>query len=153
MLPDSDAVRAVYLDPQSGILAGVSAVETLAPSPSGKKIVMECGTIENDTILSVARDFQDRVSNRGEVITFVDAPVSGGPMGAQAGTLTFMVGCPPSLSSRIFPTVTSYLRHMGNEDGIFLCGDIGAGTAFKIINNYRQMINWLFQTFGNHKVF
>ena len=64
-------------------------------------------------------------------------------MGAPASTLTFMVGCPPAVSARVYPEVKSYLQHMGNADGIFLCGDVGAGTAFKIINNYLSAITSL----------
>ncbi len=54
-----------------------------------------------------------------------------------------MVGCQPAVSDRVFPLVKSYLRHMGQPDGIFLCGDVGAGTAFKIINNYLSAITSL----------
>lgn len=130
MLPDSKVVNTVYLDPETGILAGAAA------SP-GEKLVMECGTIENETILSVAKAAKDAS------LTFVDAPVSGGPMGAVAGTLTFMVGCDPSTASSTFPAAKSYLRHMGSEEGIFLCGGVGAGTAFKVINNYLSAITSL----------
>ena len=62
-------------------------------------------------------------------------------MGAVAGTLTFMLGCPPSTSPHIFPRAKSHLKHMGND--IFLCGDVGAGTAFKVINNYLSAITSL----------
>lgn len=132
MLPDSKVVKAVYLDPETGILAGAKS----APE-SKEKLIMECGTIENDTILAVAKAAQEAS------LTFVDAPVSGGPMGAAAGTLTFMVGCEPSASATTFPAAKSYLRHMGNEEGIFLCGGVGAGTAFKVINNYLSAITSL----------
>ena len=146
MLPGSGAVSAVYLDPNTGLLAGAVAAaaergEDSAPEP---KLIMECGTIEMDTITSVAKAAQETSSKTlDSTLTFVDAPVSGGPMGAQAGTLTFMVGCQPSVSPQIFPVVKSYLQHMGNPDGIFLCGDVGAGTAFKIINNYLSAITSL----------
>ena len=146
MLPGSAAVNAVYLDPDTGVLAGavVAAAargESSSPEP---KLVMECGTIETDTITSVAKAAQETSSSKlGNTLTFVDAPVSGGPMGAQAGTLTFMVGCQPAVSPQIFPVVKSYLQHMGNPEGIFLCGDVGAGTAFKIINNYLSAITSL----------
>jgi 3-hydroxyisobutyrate dehydrogenase len=142
MLPGSDAVKAVYLDPQTGILAGaVAATKRGTTAPAEPKLAMECGTIETDTIISVARAAQE--ASGDDSFTFVDAPVSGGPMGAQAGTLTFMVGCQPSVSGRVFPVVKSYLRHMGNEEGIFLCGDVSSGTAFKIINNYLSAITSL----------
>jgi len=140
MLPGSEAVKAVYLDPVTGILAGVSAATKDASSVQ-HKLIMECGTIESDTILSVAKAAQATADPAA--LTFVDAPVSGGPMGAEAGTLTFMVGCPPAASAQVFPVVKSHLRHMGNADGIFLCGDVGAGTAFKIINNYLSAITSL----------
>lgn len=138
MLPGSDAVKAVYLDPQTGVLAGVVAAGT----PEEHKLLMECGTIESDTILAVAKASQS-TQLPAEALTFVDAPVSGGPMGAQAGNLTFMVGCAPSASDRVFPLVKDHLRHMGSEEGIFLCGDVGAGTAFKVINNYLSAITSL----------
>lgn len=145
MLPSSDAVKTVYLDHETGILAGaVSAAKAQSNSPPDQKLIMECGTIETDTILAVARATQDTsTSELSGTLTFADAPVSGGPMGAEAGTLTFMVGCPPAASSEVFPRVKSYLQHMGNREGIFLCGDVGAGTAFKILNNYLSAITSL----------
>ncbi|KAK0716409.1 NAD binding domain of 6-phosphogluconate dehydrogenase-domain-containing protein [Apiosordaria backusii] len=136
MLPNSSSVLEVYLDPSTGILAGI-------PEPPsdldarGKKLLMECGTIESSTILSVSHSIP---TNKA---TFVDAPVSGGPMGAKSGSLTFMVGCLPSVSPSVFPLVETLLSHMGNPNGIFLCGDVGAGTAFKIINNYLSAITSL----------
>lgn len=141
MLPDSRAVEAVYLDPQTGILAGAVAA---ASSPPDQKLIMECGTIEADTIAAVAAAASETSASKlGGALNFVDAPVSGGPMGAQAATLTFMVGCAPAAAPAVFPVVKSHLRHMGLEDGIFLCGDVGAGTAFKIINNYLSAITSL----------
>ncbi|KAI1638627.1 NAD binding domain of 6-phosphogluconate dehydrogenase-domain-containing protein [Biscogniauxia mediterranea] len=144
MLPGSSAVESVYLDPKTGVLAGAVASAAESSSTPEQKLIMECGTIETDTILSVAKASQETsVSQLSDTLTFVDAPVSGGPMGAVAGTLTFMVGCSPAASPRVFPIVKSYLQYMGNRDGIFLCGDVGAGTAFKIINNYLSAITSL----------
>lgn len=142
MLPGSDAVKSVYLDPVTGILAGaVAAAETGLPSP---KLIMECGTIETDTINAVAKATQEVSASRlDSTLTFVDSPVSGGPMGAEAGTLAFMVGCPPAVSETVFPVAKSYLKHMGREKDIFLCGGVGAGTAFKVINNYLSAITSL----------
>ncbi|KAF1833660.1 hypothetical protein BDW02DRAFT_500138 [Decorospora gaudefroyi] len=135
MLPDANAVKKVYLDKETGILAG-------AEKGSGKadysKLIMECGTIETATILQVAKAVDD--SSASKMLSFVDAPVSGGPMGAQDGTLAFMAG---ANNKDIFPTVKGYLSHMGKADAIFLCGDIGAGTAFKVINNYLSAITSL----------
>jgi 3-hydroxyisobutyrate dehydrogenase len=138
MLPNSEAVKAVYLDPKTGVLAGA----TSAPSQGGEKLIMECGTIETDTIHAVAKAAEE-ASSASTPLTFVDAPVSGGPMGAEKGTLTFMVGCAPSAAETAFPPAKSHLRHMGSEEGVFLCGGVGAGTAFKVINNYLSAITSL----------
>ncbi len=60
---------------------------------------------------------------------FVDAPVSGGTMGAAAGTLTFMVGGTADAFERAQPV----LANMGRK--IVHCGAAGAGQAAKICNN------------------
>lgn len=145
MLPGSGVVKSVYLDPSTGIIAGAEAVARDGGA-TDHKLIMECGTIEADTILAVGEATARSAlgGDEKQLLTFVDAPVSGGPMGAQAGTLTFMVGCPAGEASRtVFPLARSYLRHMGSPDGIFLCGGVGAGTAFKIINNYLSAITSL----------
>ena len=135
MLPDSNAVKKVYLDPTTGIIAGA---ENASGGAETGKLIMECGTIETATILEVAKAAKSSSASRH--LTFVDAPVSGGPMGAQDGTLAFMTG---ANNKAIFPTVKTYLSHMGKPDAIFLCGDIGAGTAFKVVNNYLSAITSL----------
>jgi 3-hydroxyisobutyrate/3-hydroxypropionate dehydrogenase len=138
MLPGGAAVESVYLDPSTGVLAGIKKA---AESSKEKKLIMECGTIETASILKVndATKKCDSELSGGSIVTFVDAPVSGGPMGAEAGTLTFMVGG----TNESFPKAKDILIHMGNADGIFLCGDVGAGTAFKVINNYLSAITSL----------
>jgi 3-hydroxyisobutyrate dehydrogenase len=60
-------------------------------------------------------------------------------MGSKDGTLTFMVGSPRTL----FPRLKSLLVHMGKPESIFHCGDVGSGTAFKLINNYISIISVL----------
>lgn len=138
MLPGSAAVKAVYLDPKTGILAGAEAALQKGKSDGNSKIIMECGTIETSTILEVAKATE--ASKASEKLTFVDAPVSGGPMGAQDGTLTFMVG---TNNNHAFPTAKAHLSHMGKADAVFLCGAVGSGTAFKVINNYLSAITSL----------
>lgn len=134
MLPDSSAVKKVYLDPSTGILAGAES----SSDCKSLKLIMECGTIETSTILEVAKAAEASAASKN--LTFIDAPVSGGPMGAQDGTLAFMAGMN---NKSAYPRVKEYLSHMGKPDAIFLCGDIGAGTAFKVINNYLSAITSL----------
>jgi 3-hydroxyisobutyrate dehydrogenase-like beta-hydroxyacid dehydrogenase len=139
MLPNSPAVQQVYLDPKTGIISG--ALEAAKTSPQ-KKVLMECGTIETATILSVAKASESSSASlpAAASFSFVDAPVSGGPMGAEAGTLTFMVGAENTAS---FEAAKDVLRHMGNAESVFHCGAVGAGTAFKVINNYLSAITSL----------
>ncbi|HTO97660.1 MAG TPA: NAD(P)-dependent oxidoreductase [Myxococcales bacterium] len=59
---------------------------------------------------------------------FLDAPVSGGPAGAQAGTLTVMAGGEAAAFDRALPV----LRAFGKN--IRLCGPVGAGQAVKLVN-------------------
>ena len=59
----------------------------------------------------------------------VDAPVSGGVGGAEAGTLTFMVGG----SAAAFARVQPLLAKMGKN--IVHCGDAGTGQVAKVCNN------------------
>ncbi|KAF2794015.1 3-hydroxyisobutyrate dehydrogenase-like protein [Melanomma pulvis-pyrius CBS 109.77] len=140
MLPDGAAVRKVYLDGETGVLAGAERAlrDGSGTGSAARKIIMECGTIETGTILDVAKAVV--ASPAAPNLTFVDAPVSGGPMGAQDGSLTFMVGTDDKAA---FPAVKSVLAHMGKEESVFLCGDVGAGTAFKVINNYLSAITSL----------
>lgn len=135
MLPGSPAVKDVYLNPSTGIVAGA---EKALQAGGSAKIIMECGTIETATILAVAARARD--SSVASHLTFVDAPVSGGPMGAQDATLTFMVG---TSNAAVFPAVKAALAHMGRADAVFLCGGVGAGTAFKVLNNYLSAITSL----------
>jgi 3-hydroxyisobutyrate dehydrogenase len=67
--------------------------------------------------------------------TFVDAPMSGGVVGATAGTLTFMLGSSPALVSRL----EAILLRMGKK--VLHCGDQGAGLSAKLANNYLLALN------------
>jgi len=59
---------------------------------------------------------------------FLDAPVSGGPAGAQGGILTVMVGGEQSVFDRALPVLQAFGKN------IRLCGPIGAGQVVKLIN-------------------
>ncbi len=60
---------------------------------------------------------------------FADSPMSGGIGGAEAGTLTFMVGC----EDGDFDAVKGYLMGMGAN--VFHCGGHGTGEIAKLCNN------------------
>lgn len=112
MLPSSPHVRSVYLDAE-GVLAGVARGVPLVDS----------STIDPHT----ARDVAALAAKQGNPMT--DAPVSGGTGGAEAGTLTFMVGATPELFAQVRPV----LANMGKN--IVHCGGSGNGQVAKICNN------------------
>jgi 3-hydroxyisobutyrate dehydrogenase len=112
MLPSSPHVRSVYLG-EIGVLAGAQPGVTLVDS----------STIDPYT----ARDVAAAAGRQGNPM--VDAPVSGGTGGAEAGTLTFMVGG----DARNFEVVKPVLANMGKN--IVHCGDCGNGQVAKICNN------------------
>ena len=65
---------------------------------------------------------------KGKQADFLDAPVSGGPAGAQAGTLTVMVGGDQPVFDRAVPVLQAFGKN------IRLCGGLGAGQVVKLVN-------------------
>jgi 3-hydroxyisobutyrate dehydrogenase len=112
MLPASRHVEGLYLG-ENGLLGKI---------PAGA-LVIDCSTIAPAS----ARKVAGAAGDRG--LAMLDAPVSGGTAGAQAGTLTFIVGGPEATLERARP----YLQAMGRN--IFHCGDSGAGQVAKLCNN------------------
>jgi 3-hydroxyisobutyrate dehydrogenase len=112
MLPASRHVEGVYLG-DDGILAAI---------PAGA-LVIDCSTIAPAS----ARKVSEAAAARG--LQMIDAPVSGGTAGAQAGTLTFIVGGEEDALERARPV----LQAMGKN--IFHVGASGAGQVAKLCNN------------------
>lgn len=112
MLPAGQHVRDVYLGP-SGLIA------------KAKKgtLFIDSSTIDVETARLVAAE-----ADKNEML-MLDAPVSGGVGGAQAATLTFMVGGPDAAFAKAKPI----LDRMGKT--IVHAGAAGAGQAAKICNN------------------
>src|SRR5712691_7122634 len=112
MLPAGKEVRDVYLD-AAGVLASA------APGT----LLIDCSTIDVETARAVAG------AALAKGYAMLDAPVSGGVGGAQAGTLTFMVGG----SAEAFARAKPVLEAMGKT--IVHAGGSGNGQAAKICNN------------------
>jgi 3-hydroxyisobutyrate dehydrogenase len=112
MLPAAHHVKAVYLE-GDGLLAHV---------PAGVHLI-DSSTIDPMT----ARDVAANAADRGNPM--LDAPVSGGTGGAQAGTLTFMVGG----EEPAFGFARPVLEVMGRN--IVHCGAAGNGQVAKMANN------------------
>ncbi|GAO52579.1 hypothetical protein G7K_6652-t1 [Saitoella complicata NRRL Y-17804] len=129
MLPATQHVESVYT-------RLISAFPGFRDKTSLKKPItfIDSSTISPRASISLAR----RMSHLGK---FVDAPVSGGTAGANAGTLTFMIGnteyaTPPP------PLIESVLKKMGTN--LLACGPTpGSGLKTKLVNNYLLAIQQL----------
>lgn len=101
----------------------VSVVEGILPYASPGTCIVDMSTIDPGTTRRLAR----MCSDRG--LQFLDAPVSGGPGGADQGTLTIMVGGDEGAYHNIQPL----LRAMGKN--IFYMGSSGMGQVVKLAHN------------------
>lgn len=104
-------------------------MEAKASDPS-KRLFIDCSTIDPRTSEEVA----DSIQNNGQG-TFVDAPMSGGVVGASGGTLTFMLGCPEGEVDR----AKDVLSKMGKK--VVHLGPPTSGLKGKLANNYLLAIN------------
>jgi 2-hydroxy-3-oxopropionate reductase len=118
MVPDTPDVAAVLFDPNG-------VVEGLAP---GKLVVDMSSISPMDT-----KVFAKRVNEKG--CLYLDAPVSGGEVGAKAATLTIMVGGPQEAFDRVKPL----FELMGKN--ITLVGANGDGQTCKVANQIIVALN------------
>ncbi len=113
MVPDSADVAQV-LEGADGVFAGLQSGTVL---------------IDMSSIAPAsARRFAMEAAARGAIM--LDAPVSGGDIGATQGTLSIMVGG----DRTAFETVTPILQAMGNPERIIYIGESGAGQVCKLCN-------------------
>src|SRR3954463_5688056 len=106
---DVDAV----LDGDDGLLVGLARGALLVDCTSGDP--------------ATSRRIAARLADKG--VGFLDAPVSGGTIGAEQGMLTVMVGGDAALLERVKPVLATFGKK------IVHCGDVGAGDALKAVNN------------------
>jgi 3-hydroxyisobutyrate dehydrogenase/2-hydroxy-3-oxopropionate reductase len=109
-LPTEDTVRQVYSEMSAVASSGQIYADHSTVSPG------------------LNRHCADILAKQGA--GFLDAPVSGGPAGAEAGTLTVMVGGDEATFNRALPVFEAF----GGK--IRLCGGVGAGQVIKLVNQY-----------------
>lgn len=104
----------------------------LPPLPSSsrspERLFIDCSTIDPTSSREVANAVHCTAQGR-----FVDAPMSGGVVGAQDATLTFMLGA-SSRTGGLVKRVTPILSLMGSK--VLHLGEQGAGLSGKLANNY-----------------
>jgi 3-hydroxyisobutyrate dehydrogenase len=92
-------------------------------------LIIDCGTIGPKAAKQIAKE----LNTHG--LRFLDAPVTGGDVGAKNGTLTFMVGG----DSKDFEVCLPYFNAMGKT--VRLCGPVGSGQSLKLCNQILCAVN------------
>ena len=112
MLPEGSHVRDVYLGSSS-----------IIENSNENTLLIDCSTIDIASIKAIG------IKANKNNMHIIDAPVSGGVVGADNGTLTFMVGG----KEESFNLALPILKDMGKK--VVHAGDLGSGQAAKICNN------------------
>jgi 3-hydroxyisobutyrate dehydrogenase len=113
MTADDESSRAMWLG-EHGALSATNAPDAL---------VIEHSTLSHDWVLELAREV------RGRGFRYVDAPVTGLPDAAAAGTLTLLVGAEPGdldAARPVFASLATRVLHFGA---------VGQGTVYKLMVN------------------
>jgi len=118
MLPAGAHVRRVW-------------TEQVIPGARAGSLLIDCSTIDVESARAVS------AAAVAAGLIAADAPVSGGIMAAEAGTLAFMVGC----EAQDFPAVEAILTPMARA--VIHAGAAGAGQGAKICNNMLLGISML----------
>ena len=112
MLPEGKHVRSLYLE-ENGILKKISK----------SSLIIDCSTIDIETSLALGNEAK-KIG-----IKMIDAPVTGGVMGARIGKLNFLVGGSDeavALAKPLFDIMGQKILHAGAQ---------GSGVGVKICNN------------------
>lgn len=111
-LPTSEHVREAIFG-ENGLTKGLKPGSIVADMTTGDPLQTKAMAAE--------------LAKRG--IDMIDAPVSGGPVGAAAGTLAIMVGAPDAIWEKMKPVFELV------SPNVFRMGDVGAGQTMKLVNN------------------
>ncbi|MEQ8395621.1 NAD(P)-dependent oxidoreductase [Thalassobaculum sp.] len=119
IVPDGKIVRKICFGEGDRLLDGLG---------SGKIVVDMSSSAPTGT-----RDLGDELLKHG--VTLIDAPVSGGTAGADAGTLSIMVGGSDEAAiAKVMPVFEATGKN------VFRCGQLGCGHAMKCLNNYLSAV-------------
>ncbi|MCV6613303.1 MAG: NAD(P)-dependent oxidoreductase [Amphritea sp.] len=112
MLSDDHASRSIWLGPEGALDA----------APKGS-LIIECSTLSHNWVTELCQETQQRG------LSYLDCPVTGLPDAAAAGQLTLFLGGPSATIKKaqpLFDAISVKQLHFG---------DIGSGTAYKLIVN------------------
>jgi 2-hydroxy-3-oxopropionate reductase len=126
MVPDTPDVEAVLFG-ANGIADGLKA--GAVGKNGARKVIVDMSSISP----MATKAFAKRINALGA--DYIDAPVSGGEVGAKAGSLTIMCGGDPAVFERVRPL----LEKMGKN--ITLVGGNGDGQTTKVANQIIVALN------------
>ena len=113
-LPGPKQFEEVLTDPENGLLAGLKPGSAIFDTTTNSPFVV--------------RKVAELCQSKG--VHLLDAPISGGSVGAAAGTLTFMVGGDKAVFEKYLPVLES----MGKN--LFYLGEVGTGCMAKLVTQY-----------------
>jgi 3-hydroxyisobutyrate dehydrogenase-like beta-hydroxyacid dehydrogenase len=120
-----EAAEIVLLSVPDGAASLAVCRDLIEAGPQAVEVVIDSSTIG----MSAARAAHQLLEAEG--IGYVDAPVSGGVVGAEAASLSVILGCSQTLLARVSPLLSKiggHLFHVGEEPGM--------GQAVKLLNNF-----------------
>ena len=120
-LPTSTQVRTVIFGDNDGLIRGMKPGGLIVDQTSGAT--------------AATRAMAEELAASG--VELIDAPVSGGPRGADAGTIAIMVGAADAQYARIEPVLTVISPNVTHV------GPVGAGHTLKSLNNMMSAANRL----------
>ena len=120
-LPTSAQVKDVIFGDNHGLIRGLKAGGMIVDQTSGAT--------------AATRAMAEELAAAG--IALIDAPVSGGPRGADAGTIAIMVGGTSEKYARVAPVLTVISPNTAHV------GPLGAGHTLKALNNMMSAANRL----------
>jgi 3-hydroxyisobutyrate dehydrogenase len=118
-----DAVFAMTADDHSSRSVWLGADGVLAAKLAPRAFAIECSTLSHDWVMELAT-----AAHAGD-LRYVDAPVTGLPDAAAAGTLTLLVGAEATDLDAARPLLNAVSQR------ILHFGAVGSGTAYKLIIN------------------
>jgi len=127
---ESDVIF-LCLPRSSDVRAAIFGTGGVAEGWEPGKILIDQTTGDPDDTRAMAEELEEHG------VTLIDAPVSGGVAGAEAGTIAIMVGGP----SQVFESVKPILESI--SPNIFHCGRTGNGHVMKLVNNTLGVCNRL----------
>ncbi len=121
---DSDLVIVMVAN-DSQVMTVVNEIAESLDSATDQKLRMVC--VMSTVLPKTIKTLEALLRQKGG--SLVEAPVSGGMVKAESGDLTLMLGGARSDLDRVWPVMSA----MGTN--LFHCGDLGAASVVKIINN------------------